>query len=137
MSALFFFLACFSSSPNVSQKHPVRVIFDTDMDTDCDDAGALALLHALVNRKEALLLATMVSSRYPWSVPCVAAINKYYGREDIPIACVKGKGASAKRGSRYAKRIALQFPTRYKTNSDAPDAVSPVSYTHLTLPTKA
>lgn len=25
---------------------PVPIIFDTDMDTDCDDAGALAALHA-------------------------------------------------------------------------------------------
>jgi hypothetical protein len=42
---------------------PVRVIFDTDMDTDCDDAGALALLHALADNGEAVILATLVSSQ--------------------------------------------------------------------------
>ena len=26
---------------------PVKIIFDTDMANDCDDAGALAVLHAL------------------------------------------------------------------------------------------
>ncbi len=31
---------------------PVRIIFDTDMDTDCDDAGAPALLHALADQGE-------------------------------------------------------------------------------------
>jgi hypothetical protein len=31
---------------------PVPIIFDTDMDSDCDDAGALALLHTLADRVE-------------------------------------------------------------------------------------
>src|SRR5690606_29052446 len=35
---------------------PVRVIFDTDLGPDADDAGALALLHALADRGEAEIL---------------------------------------------------------------------------------
>lgn len=31
----------------------VKIIYDTDMDTDCGDAGALAILHALADRGEA------------------------------------------------------------------------------------
>ena len=31
---------------------PVQVILDTDMETDCDDAGALAVLHTLADRDE-------------------------------------------------------------------------------------
>lgn len=101
---------------------PVRIIFDTDMDTDCDDAGALATLHALADAKECVILGTVVSSRYLWSVPCVEAINRYYGRGDLPIGCPKGDGASTHRGSRYAKAIAAQYKTRLTNNSDAPDA---------------
>ena len=67
----------------------VKIIYDTDMDTDCDDAGALAILHALADRGEAEILATVVSSRYRWSVPCVEAINRYYGRPDLPIGAPK------------------------------------------------
>jgi hypothetical protein len=52
----------------------VPLIFDTDMDTDCDDASALAMLHALADAGEVEILATVVSSKYAWSVPCVAAI---------------------------------------------------------------
>ena len=63
----------------------VKIICDTDMDTDCDDAGALAVLHGLADRGEGEILATMVSSQYPWSAPCVEAINRYYGRADLPI----------------------------------------------------
>jgi hypothetical protein len=102
----------------------VRVIFDTDMDTDCDDAGALAVLHALANRGEAEILATVVSSRYPWSVPCVGAINRYYGRSEIPIGAPKTMWAdTAKRGSRYARQISEQFPTCLESKDDPPDAV--------------
>lgn len=102
---------------------PVRVIFDTDMDTDCDDAGALAMLHALADRGEAVILATTVSSHFQWSAPCVAAINAYYNRPDLPVGVPKQPGAPTDRGSRYAKQIAERFPTAIATNDDAPDAV--------------
>ncbi len=102
----------------------VKIIFDTDMDTDCDDAGALAILHALADRGEAEILATVVSSHYPWSVPCVAAINRYYGRSNLPIGAPKSEWAdTGRRSSRYAKQISEELPTRWKSNDDAPDAV--------------
>lgn len=99
---------------------PLKILFDTDMDTDCDDGGTMAMLHALADAGEIEILATMVSSYFPYSVPCVAAINRYYGRPDLPIGCPQGDGRQ--RGSRYARQIAEQFPTRFKTNRDAPEA---------------
>ncbi len=102
----------------------VKIIYDTDMDTDCDDAGALAILHALADRGEAEILATVVSSRYRWSAPCVEAINRYCGRADLPIGVPKTKWSdTGRRGSRYARQIGSRFPTRLKSNDDAPDAV--------------
>lgn len=103
---------------------PAPVIFDTDMDTDCDDTGALAMLHGLANRGEAEILATVVSSHYPWSAPCVAAINAYFNRPDIPIGAPKKPGADINRGSRYAKQISERFAPSIKTNDGAPDAVA-------------
>jgi hypothetical protein len=102
----------------------VRIIFDTDMDTDCDDAGALAMLHALADAGDVEILATVVSSKYAWSVPCVAAVNTWHGRPDLPIGCPKGDGAPTNRGSRYARTIAEEFPATLKTNEDAPNAVA-------------
>lgn len=64
---------------------PVKVIFDTDMDSDCDDAGALAVLHALADAGEAEILATVCSARHAWSPPAVEAVNRYYGRGELPI----------------------------------------------------
>jgi len=102
---------------------PVRMIFDTDMDTDCDDVGALAMLHALADRGEIDILATTVSSRYSWSAPCVEVINRYHGRPRLPIGVPKGNGAKVNRGSRYAKELASEFPCTLKTNDDAPSSV--------------
>lgn len=99
---------------------PVKVIFDTDMDSDCDDIGALAVLHALADRGEAEILATMVSSQNEWSVPCVDAINTYYGRPDLPIGNPKGAGAT--KPSKYARRIAEQFPQDIGSGTNAADA---------------
>jgi len=97
------------------------VIFDTDMDTDCDDAGALAMLHALADRGEVRILATVVSSKYPQSPACVEAINRYFGRPALPIGAPKGNGASISRGSRYAKAIALEYAPD-SVSKDVPDA---------------
>ena len=104
-------------------EEPMRIIFDTDMDTDCDDAGALAMLHAMADQGEVEILATMVSSRYRYSAPTVDAINTYYGHPDMPIGVPKGPGATLDRSFRYPKQIAEDFPNDLPTNEAAPDAV--------------
>lgn len=63
------------------------VILDTDMDTDCDDAGALAVLHALAGHGEAKILGVICDAPTTWGPPCIAAINAYYG-VDVPVASV-------------------------------------------------
>jgi len=71
---------------------PVKVIFDTDMLTDFDDVGALACLHALADAGECEILATVSSTRGNASVGAIEAINRYYGRPDIPVGAPKGMG---------------------------------------------
>ena len=96
---------------------PVPVIFDTDMDSDCDDVGALAILHVLADQGEARILATMTSSQNPETPPCIDAINTWYGRPDLPIGAPKGKGAARK--SKYAAGIAKAFPHDLTAAGDA------------------
>src|SRR3990170_406515 len=67
---------------NHQQRPAVKIIFDTDFHTDCDDAGALAVLHALADRGECEILAIMCSTRDPFSAPAIDVINTYYGRPD-------------------------------------------------------
>lgn len=100
---------------------PVRVILDTDFDTDCDDAGALAVLHALADLDEAEILGVMISGRNEHSGPAIDAINTYYGRADLPIGAA-GRHAPL-RDSRYTRAVAESCPHDLRRSSDAPDAV--------------
>lgn len=109
------------ASPAAPATQPaVRIILDTDMDSDCDDPGALGMLHAMADRGECEILAVMVSAKNPWSAPCTDAINTYYGRPDLPIGNVKGPGVNTP--SKYAKPIAEAFPHDLKSGDAAPDA---------------
>ena len=69
---------------------PQRVIFDTDMGNDVDDALALAVLHALESRGECRLLAVTVTKDEPYAAPYVDIVNTFYGRPDIPVGVVRG-----------------------------------------------
>lgn len=66
----------------------IPIIFDTDMDIDCDDAGALAVLHALVDNKETQILGVICDVPTINSAYVAQAINSYYNRADIPIGIV-------------------------------------------------
>ncbi len=68
------------------QCQPVNVIFDTDMGSDCDDVGALALLHSFANDGKANIAGCIYSSgRIPYGAGIIDAINKLYGRPEIPV----------------------------------------------------
>lgn len=115
---LFAAIFCFSVAP-VSAA-PVDILFDTDMETDCDDAAAMAVLHALADNAECEILATVVSVRDWASAATVAAINTYYGRSTLPLGMVKGNGVLEK--SKFASQLARDFPTAIKSAADVPDA---------------
>jgi inosine-uridine nucleoside N-ribohydrolase len=99
-----------------------RVIFDTDIQGDADDVGAVAMLHALADRGEVRILAMGVSCRNPWSPLCLDALNIYYGRPQIPLGVVKGPAFY--KPSRYAKVVAEEFPHALKSAEEAPNAAS-------------
>lgn len=106
------------------RKPEVKIIFDTDMLTDCDDAAALGILHKLADAGEVEILATMVTSSYPKSAPVVEAINTYYNRPDIPVGVPKNGSGVYRDNSSFLDSVAAEFPHRLKSNADAPDAVA-------------
>ena len=82
------------------------VIFDTDMGSDCDDAGALAVLHALADAGELRILGVVFSSgKNRYGVGTCDAINTYYGRGDLPLGQYHGTDVGDPRNS-YTKQIA-------------------------------
>ncbi|WFB35164.1 nucleoside hydrolase [Kiritimatiellota bacterium B12222] len=101
----------------------VRILFDTDMSTDCDDAAALAILHALADNGEAVILATGASTLRTKAPGTIDVINTYYGRPDIPIAATKVPTAP-NFYSNYVDYLYDHFPHDTPLTSSVPDAVS-------------
>lgn len=77
------FVSLFSTTSVLAD--PVKIIFDTDMGNDVDDALALAMLHSLENRGESELLAITATKDHNEVAPYLDAINTFYGRGTIPI----------------------------------------------------
>ena len=67
---------------------PVRLIFDTDMGNDIDDALALAVIHALESRGETRLLAVTLTKDNRYAAPYCDLVNTFYGRGHIPVGIV-------------------------------------------------
>ena len=102
-------------------EQPCLLILDTDISSDVDDVGAVALAHGLAEQGLVDIIAMMVSSGDPWGVPCLDAINTWFGRPDIPIGMVKGK--SVKHTSKYTRMIAEEFPHDSRGGAKTLDAV--------------
>lgn len=115
-------VAC-SSAPSAAE--PVKIIFETDMQSDCDDAATLAMLHAYADRGEVELLAVMTNSRSVDSVAGVDAINTYFGRPDLPIGAYKGDdiGEAFTPIYRDINADPDRFPHDVDSRVDVPDAV--------------
>jgi hypothetical protein len=69
----------------------VTLLVDTDMGSDCDDVGALFVLHALA-QKAKILGCIYSSGKNPYGIGCVAAINAWCGHSDIPLGALHDRG---------------------------------------------
>lgn len=110
----------------MEKKKPVKIIFDTDIGVDCDDAGALALIHRLCNRKEAELLAVTHCYSSPYVAGCIDSINNFFGRE-IPIGINYDSGINGE--DVYAQLLCDNFKNRYpsetyQTSRSVPDTLT-------------
>lgn len=108
----------------VSEERP-RVVFDTDMYTDYDDIGALAVLHALADRGECELIAVGCNTHGDGnkSVAVCEIINAYYGRDNLPVGCARSGGRMGEGCRGYG--LPEKYPqwVRHSVSSDAPPAV--------------
>lgn len=109
----------------ISGQAAEKIILDTDMGSDCDDVGALALLHHYADAGQAEILGIIYSSgAVPYGAGIVDAINRYYGREDIPIGACYDEGFGDPVDKMQAKKLAsdtVKFRNRIIHNTDAPE----------------
>jgi len=99
-----------------------KIILDTDLDSDVDDVGAMALLHTLADNGRAEILGIVVTSDDEYSPLCADAINHYFGRPDIPIGVEKG--IELRQHSLYTRAISSEFPHSLESYNDAEDATA-------------
>lgn len=103
-----------------------NLILDTDIAEDCDDVGAVAVLHALANRGEVNILGMMVSMPVQYGAPALDAINTFYKRPNIPIGTLRNSSDAngAKNLLVYNKDLATRFPNSLRDARNAPNSVT-------------
>jgi len=102
----------------------VNLILDTDIGPDCDDAGALTLLHMLARRKKVNFLAMTCCTSNPYGAGTIDAINLYHGMENIPVGTFEKPGFIEDGFSqKYNKFITLNYKNRYVPPEKAPGAL--------------
>ncbi len=109
-----------------SEPNAVRLILDTDLGPDCDDVGAMALMHCLADSGEVKILATVSSNADERVVPGIEVINGYFNRPDIPVAVTKSPTAvslTSLHQSKWTDALPARYPHPTAKSSDAPDAV--------------
>lgn len=131
--ALFAFTFSLIPMTTMAQKEPVKMIFDTDMGNDIDDAMALAMIHQLARRGAIELLAVTSTKDHPKSAAYIDALNTWYGFPDIPVGAVRD--GAAKEEGKYNGQVdrkgatgALLFPYDLD-GTKAPEAVSLIRQT--------
>ncbi len=106
---------------SVKAEEANRVILDTDLSSDVDDAGAVAVLHALADKGQVQILAMAISSGDPWGGPCLDALNTTFKRPNIPIGVIKSTAVT--HVSKYTQYIAEHYPHDYPVMRERPSAV--------------
>ena len=91
---------------------PPKIIFDTDIGFDCDDAGALALLHRLCDKGEAELIAATACYDSPYVAGCIDAINTYYGRP-VPVGMLYNAKKAVDDFPVYSPALCRDYPNSY------------------------
>jgi inosine-uridine nucleoside N-ribohydrolase len=95
---------------------PINIIFDTDIGSDCDDAGALALIHRLCDKGEANLLAVTHCYNGEYYAGCIDAINRFFTRE-VPIGINYADTPRENPRGVYAAQICERFENGYPSGS--------------------
>ncbi len=119
---IFLALVVFTNA-SLQGSQPVKIIFDTDMGPDYDDAGAIAVLHALAAKGECEILATVASDGYPYIAPTLEVFNRYFGRPEIPVGIPGNDAPAFSSPNHWNDSLVIKFLPSLKTNADYPPAV--------------
>ena len=110
-------------------KIPIKVIFETDMGNDIDDALALDMLYKYQDMGKAHIL--MISNNKPnvHTIPFLDIMNTFYGYPNIPLATVKNSKVKEPDGKSYLEIVenfssgGFNFLTHRNELDTIPDSV--------------
>ena len=102
----------------------VKVILDTDLGGDCDDVGALALLHVLTNKAEAEIIGISHTTSSRYGVACIDIINNFYERPMLIGDNKLDTHLAGQDSGKYTARLVEKFHSKYMDRSLAMESTS-------------
>ncbi|MBT2495516.1 nucleoside hydrolase [Microbacterium sp. ISL-59] len=101
---------------------PTPILIETDLCDDVDDAGAIAVAHALADRGLVEILGIGINTSGHWSHSAARVLNDYYGRAEIPVG-IRHPITDEIGPEDYARAISRMHP-HAATPDVMPDAVA-------------
>ncbi|KAI1483537.1 nucleoside hydrolase [Daldinia eschscholtzii] len=128
---VIWFLAVSSSASadRISKRLGKPVVIDTDVFSDVDDVGALAVANVLHNYGLAELRGVAINTRSKYGALAVSVVNTYFGNGDVPVATLRPLTNETFFDSRdfvlseYASKIAHNWPRALNDSSATPTPV--------------
>lgn len=77
-----------SNLVSCNQQSDNYILLDTDISSDADDVGAVAVLHALADQRSVNIKGMVISSGDFWSKGCLDTLNVHFNSPTIPVGLV-------------------------------------------------
>ncbi len=84
----------------------------------------MAVLHTLADSGQVTILATVASNQSPYIAATLSALNTYFGRPDIPVGVVRGRGVKLLASQKWDSLLVAKYPHKIKNNEQAEDALT-------------
>ena len=101
--------SCWSNTKVDSNRDlgPLKIIFETDIGNDVDDALALDMIYKYLDTNKIDLLGIMINKEGEYPVIYTDIMNTWYGYPDIPIGVVRNGANSEHDAVNFAKCVSL------------------------------
>ncbi len=108
--ALISLIAACNSNSKVKEdisikEEPLRIIFDTDMGNDVDDALAIDMLYKYADQGKINFLGVLSTKYNPYSVPFIHLLNHWYGYDELPVGTIENGPDSENDSRNYARKV--------------------------------
>ena len=90
-----------------NKESKMKVIFETDMGNDVDDALALDMLYKYQDAGKIDLIGIMTNKESPYSAEYIDVMNTWYGYSQIPVGIIHQGADCEKDAINYAQSVCM------------------------------